>query len=154
MEISEASPAQCGLTDLLRQCHQLEPESGGLPPHIVNYDAVIEVVAIVEHHKKGAGLVQMVKRLRKHGWCSTAVESAHTGTAQVREGQGHGGVMVATRDHLHQRGLTAESKAGVQREEHAGLVTQWTARIVRARVPTCCSLLSTWRQGWGWRTRT
>ncbi len=91
------------------------------------------VVAFAEHHKRGAGLVQMVKRLRKSGWRTTAVEAAHTGTAQVREGQGHGGVMVATREHLHQRGLTADGKANVQKEEHTGLVTQWTARVVRAR---------------------
>ena len=53
-----------------------------------------QVIAIAEHHKKGSNLVQMTKRLRKHSWHLTAVEAAHTGTAQVREGQGHGGVMV------------------------------------------------------------
>ncbi len=91
------------------------------------------VVAVAEHPKKVASLIQMVKRLRKCGWRTTAVDAALTGTAQVREGQGHGGVMVATRDHLHQRGLTAEGKASVQREEHQGLVTQWTAWVARAR---------------------
>ena len=40
-----------------------------------------QVIAIAEHHKKGVGLVQMVKRLRKHSWHLTAVEAAHTGTA-------------------------------------------------------------------------
>ena len=91
-----------------------------------------DVVGVVEHHKKGPGLVQAIKRLSKLGWKTSAVAAAATGTAQVREGQGHGGVWVASRNHLQHSGLTAEMKVNIQAPEHAGLATQWTARTVRA----------------------
>ncbi len=93
--------------------------------------AKADVAAIVEHHKRGAGLTGAIKRLHKLGWRVTAAPCVDTGMAVHRAGHGHGGVWVQTRSHLQQSGLTEESKTAVQKDEHRGLETQWTARRVR-----------------------
>ncbi len=91
-----------------------------------------DVVAVAEHHRRGPALVQVIKRLGKLGWATSAVPAAETGTATVPEGPGHGGVMVAAAKHHCQPGLTKEFKEAVQLEEHQGLATQWVSRLVRA----------------------
>ena len=93
----------------------------------------VDAILAVEHHRRGRGLNEMAKRFHKHGWDLTAVGAAETGTAQVREGQGHGGVLAAVRNHVQSRGLSQEGKEAVQRPEHKGLATQWTARVLRTR---------------------
>ena len=75
----------------------------------------------------------MVKRLQKLGWQTSAVPAAETGTAVVREGPGHGGVMVATAKHHCQRGLGKDSKEAIQAPGNAGLATQWISRTRRAK---------------------
>ena len=95
--------------------------------------ADLDAILAVEHHRRGRGLNELAKKFHRKGWQLTAVPAAETGTAQVREGQGHGGVLVATRGHLQSRGLTQEAKGSVQRPEHRGLATQWTARVLRTR---------------------
>ncbi len=92
-----------------------------------------DMIAVAEHHRRGPALTQVIKRLGKLGWATTAVPAAETGTAVVRERPGHGGVLVAAAKHLCQRGLSQEVKEGIQAPEHMGLATQWTARVARAQ---------------------
>jgi hypothetical protein len=97
--------------------------------------ATSHVMCIAEHHRRGAALVEVLKKLRRPGWETTA-EAAETGTALVREGPGHGGVWVAAQSHLQSSGLTVEHKRSVQQPEHQGLSTQWTARQLRTKGQT------------------
>ncbi len=94
------------------------------------------VMCVAEHHKRGPALVETIKRLRRLGWSTTAEGAAETGTATVREGPGHGGVWVATRASLQGSGMPLDVKRAVQRPEHQGLSTQWTARQIRTRGTT------------------
>ena len=94
------------------------------------------VMCIAEHHRRGAALVEVIKKLRRLGWSTTAEAAAETGTAVVREGPGHGGVWVAVRSHLQSSGLSVENKLAVQQAEHQGLSTQWTARQLRTKGQT------------------
>ncbi len=96
---------------------------------MANSDAML----VAEHHRSGEGLHQQVKALRKMGWTVTAEAAASTGTAQVREGRGHGGVWVGVRTSLESHGLGREAKQAVQSPEHAGSSTQWAARTLRVR---------------------
>ena len=55
-----------------------------------------DVLAIVEHHRRGPALVQMVKRLRRMGWATSAVVADALGAAASGHGGGSLGAHVAT----------------------------------------------------------
>ena len=69
-------------------------------------------MCIAEHHRRGPGLVEAIKRLRKCGWTTNAEAAAETGTAVVREGPGLEVVWVGVRSHLHSCGLSPDAKQG------------------------------------------